>query len=709
MTNGKLDRNVSDSDVQDLNRDISRMLSLRDVDYNNLALLLKNHQWKEANEETLLKLLEASGRIEFLITSGRLVREDVDILFLALDAQGRLKILKALAISDRLQRANLEALFQQLDDWMSVPERLKLLALELLLALDKAEAFSEVKTKKYFELLRTDRSQEKKAVKLFLAMAVFGLITKQDIEFLQQVLDAPEQIRFAKIINLAQKLNQAEAESLVNALASDEFRLVRLLKRATPTTELLAPMGLGDINFPSDIFGSVNSNDFNPLTPLTPSDNQKFSEILDLLTALDSSTHLPKSDPNVLSSKPPSTEEYSFIKLLEIMEELRLADKLDEQDLSNLLNHFVFSDEATLQDILKTLAELDSSHRLDGSEVIKLAKAFASKRFKLPKVLKLLMEQDVFRQLKGQELESFGQSLSANGTLLMKVLEILMNVTIFLSDRLNKKFNNADNSLGSDYPIGELSNRLSKKCTELLFEAITEDRIKVTEMVKVLLKDASASQLPAADRPTLRRLLNSSAFPQASERERQAQLQSLLVGWQHRGWHLTWRDFEFFPCNDLQTINELWKDASKGRFGFSAQQEVWKYIENNSRAEQQIQVDGTFLEQFGDLLGWRTSNIWIDYNAAIKKIIDSNALRSWIEEAPQGHLPMIPLVGWWCWMGGMEAILTRLERCNIQKPNPEARGLNLPQLPSPSGQLTEYEDLSSTPVDASGDASGDKP
>jgi hypothetical protein len=35
-------------------------------------------------------------------------------------------------------------------------------------------------------------------------------------------------------------------------------------------------------------------------------------------------------------------------------------------------------------------------------------------------------------------------------------------------------------------------------------------------------------------------------------------------------------DIKSFPCQDLQTIDQLWVAASKGRFGFSVQKRIWQ-------------------------------------------------------------------------------------------------------------------------------------
>lgn len=42
-----------------------------------------------------------------------------------------------------------------------------------------------------------------------------------------------------------------------------------------------------------------------------------------------------------------------------------------------------------------------------------------------------------------------------------------------------------------------------------------------------------------------------------------------------RGWGLTLEDISHFPCEDLQTIDQLWLHYSDGKFGFSIQKEIY--------------------------------------------------------------------------------------------------------------------------------------
>ncbi|WP_416667543.1 hypothetical protein [Egbenema bharatensis] len=315
--------------------------SERDVDYSNLARFLRKKQWKEANEETLLKLLEASGRIEVLIRSGRLVREDIHILFSALDAPGRLKVLKAMAVSRQLSNAELEALFQQWGpdlDWMGVPERIKLLVLELLIQLHETKALSDADYSHYRQTLRTDRSLEKKAIKLFLALTAFGLFQQQDIMLLMPLLDRESQEKLAKTLGLSHQFCQSESYLLLKLLSSDELKLLRGLDYSAVK-----------------IAGASHQSPQTQRSNSIPSGNS-FSHVLGLLAALDPTANPAKSEPQTFSSKPLSEEEFIFAELLGRLRALADSGELNQEKLTHALNYLAYGNVNELKRVLRILA-----------------------------------------------------------------------------------------------------------------------------------------------------------------------------------------------------------------------------------------------------------------------------------------------------------------------------------------------------------------
>lgn len=89
------------------------------------------------------------------------------------------------------------------------------------------------------------------------------------------------------------------------------------------------------------------------------------------------------------------------------------------------------------------------------------------------------------------------------------------------------------------------------------------------------------------------------------------------------GW-LRAQDIETFPCSDLRTLDQLWHDYSKGRFGFGVQKAIYdKLREQDSNPKYLI-------FGFCNEVGWREgTGKWLRY--------DEISFSSY--QAPKGHLP----------------------------------------------------------------------
>jgi hypothetical protein len=786
--------------------------SVRDVSYANLEHFLRNKQWKEANEETLLKLLEASGRIETLIAKKRLVRDDLFLLFSTLDAQGRLKILKALAKTDQLNQSNLEGLFQQLTDWLTVPNRLKLLALELLTGLsgdqmaDAAEAGTHYET--YYEQLRADRSQEKQAAKLFLSLVLFNLINEDEAKPIQDLLKPADRAILNKLLQLSQRFTQLEICSLLDFLSSDELRLLKVIGQtkkqhqrdrvthqdtiADSTSALieapfsknlslllaLAPLAFSDKSEPNiltskpltpkelslvklieiieklEVSEKISPHLINKLLNqllfsneislrqiltygiawntshrlskekieilanvfyqskigfITNHEKQERLKFIQLLTEIEKLRCSGKIDPGFLGElltnllcankatlkrlvdvvtdepdccwnseevvllangfyhkkvnfsdyQPSSVEEKNFIHLLEMIEELKFSGDVEPKDLVKILGILHSASKTTLQQLLNVLRR-DSEYLFNEEEVASLVSVLSRKDFALLSSVKALIDQNIAKEIKEQEIQLLIHSLVEHQATFFKVLQTLTSVLFSLPDRLNKKFAKAENGIQTPFPSGRIPKQITAQLSESLSEAITDDRNKLVKLVTQLLKRGSHQRLYAANRPTLQRLLSAAPVsPQTYHSERETQLQRVMAMWQRRSWHLTAEDLEKFPCLDLHYIDCLWRKSSRDRFGFSTQWKVW----NETK-----QTDCHFLEAFGQQVGWRTCNTWLSYEEAIAKVDAANSFLGGNEVVPDGYLPLIPLAGWWCWMGGIEAILQRLSACKVPPP-----------------------------------------
>lgn len=222
------------------------------------------------------------------------------------------------------------------------------------------------------------------------------------------------------------------------------------------------------------------------------------------------------------------------------------------------------------------------------------------------------------------------------------------------------------------------TNRLPRSYFETALKSLDQSLRSGLRDVFDLLDYASASgplgQLNHHDRNYSIQVLQ--ALDPILQEHQSSLLKAMIFIWRERGWHLTRRDIENFPCADLQTIDRLWFKFSQGRFGFTIQKFLW---------EEESQGN---LEKFGERVGWRTNNTWIDYDAAIFSVTDYDAILFSTEEAPAGHLPIMPMVGWWCWMGGMKTIIDRLDLCSLP----------LLPLPSSSRTLSSDETIITLPV-----------
>ena len=85
-----------------------------------------------------------------------------------------------------------------------------------------------------------------------------------------------------------------------------------------------------------------------------------------------------------------------------------------------------------------------------------------------------------------------------------------------------------------------------------------------------------------------------------------------------------------FPCEELLTIDRLWRKYSNDRYGFSVQKEI--YVRCGGKLDGEYPGDKIW-EKFGTEVGWRVNNEWQEY-------IDYDDL-TWNSIHVPGHLP------WW--------------------------------------------------------------
>ncbi|MEC4983257.1 MAG: serine/threonine-protein kinase [Oscillatoria sp. PMC 1068.18] len=124
---------------------------------------------------------------------------------------------------------------------------------------------------------------------------------------------------------------------------------------------------------------------------------------------------------------------------------------------------------------------------------------------------------------------------------------------------------------------------------------------------------------------TLRDLLAAGKW-QAADRETW-QIMSAIANAETDGW-LEAENLHNFPCQDLYTIDQLWRKYSNKRFGFSVQKQIYQNLGGKLKCDREIWA------KFGDTVGWREDEQWLTENELTYNL-----------SAPSGHLPSIPS-GW---------------------------------------------------------------
>ena len=102
-------------------------------------------------------------------------------------------------------------------------------------------------------------------------------------------------------------------------------------------------------------------------------------------------------------------------------------------------------------------------------------------------------------------------------------------------------------------------------------------------------------------------------------------------------------NFQNIKCDLLRGIDKLWREESKGRFGFSVQKEIWKDIKTSYSFLKKEEL----IERFGIEVGWYDGyrEEWIDIHS-IKRSPDIR-LQEKVEDKAKGCLPTLHLSRPW--------------------------------------------------------------
>lgn len=109
---------------------------------------------------------------------------------------------------------------------------------------------------------------------------------------------------------------------------------------------------------------------------------------------------------------------------------------------------------------------------------------------------------------------------------------------------------------------------------------------------------------------------------QANETTTTLMLQS--ANREQQGW-IPQDEVKSIACWDLRTIDNLWKQYSGGRFGFTVQFPI--FVETGNRPGRLVDTEA--YDNFGTRIGWRKDGQWIQFKYSLDYSLD----------APVGHLP----------------------------------------------------------------------
>ncbi|WP_333127278.1 GUN4 domain-containing protein [Microcoleus sp. Pol11C3] len=93
---------------------------------------------------------------------------------------------------------------------------------------------------------------------------------------------------------------------------------------------------------------------------------------------------------------------------------------------------------------------------------------------------------------------------------------------------------------------------------------------------------------------------------------------------------LSGHDIERLPIKDLDYMNNLWVQHSKGLFGFSVQKQIWESIVGNKPNDNISSGYSEFEAKFSEKVGWYVKGDWIYYSD----------IKYSLRKSPRGHLPI---------------------------------------------------------------------
>jgi len=155
-------------------------------------------------------------------------------------------------------------------------------------------------------------------------------------------------------------------------------------------------------------------------------------------------------------------------------------------------------------------------------------------------------------------------------------------------------------------------------------------------------KEVLASEV-GIDYSHLEELLSNQEWYKADEQTHKLMLKASNK--EDSGW-IDRHTMRIFPCQDLQTIDQLWVKYSKGKFGFSIQKRIYQSLGGKRDYDKKV------WETVGDRLGWRINGTWLFQDVLMYTV-----------KAPVGHLPSVAMSG--LLEKGIYTLMSRIMDCNI--------------------------------------------
>ncbi|MBW4650286.1 MAG: GUN4 domain-containing protein [Kastovskya adunca ATA6-11-RM4] len=184
---------------------------------------------------------------------------------------------------------------------------------------------------------------------------------------------------------------------------------------------------------------------------------------------------------------------------------------------------------------------------------------------------------------------------------------------------------------------------------EVLKSAPTEEVVSVAPDLNAALTDAHLSSAVKVGYRPLQALL---AAKQWQEADRETRLILLQVCDRVEENWLRVEDFRTFPCEVLNTVENMWTHYSNGRFGYVPKKRIWDSLGGGSK------IDYATWCRFGEQVGWRVNGKWLTY---CELTFDADT-------APPGHLPAggVGDVSMGKWDLICASLAARLEQCDMR-------------------------------------------